>query len=115
MFEESNYEAGNMTADEAIESVLKRPELYGLCRVEERDSALARIARVEALHAKATIYELTAHYSPDESRPFQDYCIECTADSTIAMIEDCEWDSDWPVVSYPCPTVRALTEGEPSE
>lgn len=73
-------------------------------------AALARIARVEALHDKGTIYELTNDYLPDESRPILVYCAECTADSTILMIEDCEWDTDWPVVVWPCPTVRALSD-----
>lgn len=75
-------------------------------------AALARIAQAEVLHDTGTIYGLTNDYLPDESRPILDYCAECTADSTISMIEDCEWDADCPVVVWPCPTVRALVEGE---
>lgn len=55
---------------------------------------LSRIARVEALH------------QPDSV--LSDYCEECSDFGT---------DSH-PVgefIEYPCPTVRALTEGEPSE
>jgi len=79
------------------------------------NAALARIARVEALHNKGTIYAVDSDYELDESRPILDYCAECTEYSTLLAIEHCQWDPDCPVVAWPCTTVRALTEGEPIE
>lgn len=84
--------ADELTADEAIELVLKRPGMYGLVpkdehrrMIAERDAALAAVERVRALHRA-------------ESNERYTWCVGCSTD---------EYPANWP-----CPTVAAL-DGAP--
>ncbi|MBL3699256.1 hypothetical protein [Leucobacter luti] len=86
----------------------------------ERDEALARIARVEALHRRYGLFELEDscpdisyehreehhHECADEVGEF--YCDQMPVG---AVCDECR-TKDGERVDWPCPTVRALTEGE---
>lgn len=86
------------------------------------ETALARIAKVEALHHKITRYGNDMYSISDESylddpssyedlEPFY-LCAECYEVEKL-ICEECGGDA--PIghrSSWPCPTKRALTEGE---
>jgi hypothetical protein len=79
---------------------------------------LSAVQNVLALHTAGNIYPLDDDGYPDQSKePITTFCEECTSDDTVRLIEDCEWTEDYASVSWPCPTVKALTDAlgaEPS-
>lgn len=116
-------QAAAMRPDQVVESVLRRPELYGLCRVAERDAALARIARVEALHRRYGLYELEDSCTDTTDEHREEHHHECADEvgefycdqmPVGAVCSECRTE-DGERIEWPCDTKRALTEGEPSE
>lgn len=63
----SNYEVGEMTEDQIIKSILKRPELYGLCRIPER----AELEHVFSSHQECIDWQ---------NERFEGACWECDWD-----------------------------------
>lgn len=90
--------------------------------VAEHRAALARIARVGALHQPRLIQVITGdcalgeceHEEVDEcpTVPFKQ-CVAC--DELADAINTYYAEEQGRITAWPCPTVRALTEGEPSE
>lgn len=76
-------------------------------RAAER-ALVERVANVELIHAPRLIHPLREDGSLDESVVLHTYCDECTPDATVSMIEDAEWNGDWPIVEHPCRTVNFL-------
>lgn len=81
------------------------------------DAALARIAKVEALHSPRTIQVVTGDCAlgeceHDDECPTEAFeqCVACDALADRVSIYYEEENAS--VAAYPCGTVRALTEGE---
>ena len=83
-------------------------------------AALSRIARVEAIHAPRSIQVVTGdcalgeceHTDECPTVPFEQ-CVAC--DELAETVNTYYVEALGFVTAWPCPTVRALAEGEPSE
>lgn len=106
-----------MTApDEFLAPIRHRIESKYYLTCQDAPRLLAALDGVLALHQPTTVYEIdpmngTWVYGDDDERKVMTVlCSECTPDSVIQEVDECDYDGPNSVdVCWPCPTVAVVT------